>query len=291
MTRLSRRRFLCLSAAALALPAEAAPFRWRGHALGADISLTLRAPEPLAQRALEQTKYRLGEIETLFSLYDPTSLVSVLNREGQLQDPPALFRALIQQCTDMHHATHGVFDPTVQSLWRARAQGLPDPAPNVVDWGQVDKGPTLRLGSDQEVTFNGIAQGFATDLVRADFQALGLTNALVNIGEFAALGGPFKLGLADPEHGLFATRPISDAAIATSSAGAMTIGGQSHIALPGRAPHWSSVTVTAKSAAIADAASTAFTLMTRREIRQSLRTLPEISEVALLAKSGVMSVI
>ena len=53
------------------------------------------------------------------------------------------------------------------------------------------------------ITLNGIAQGFAADLVVARLQALGIRHALIDTGEWAALGTPephrdWKLGVADP---------------------------------------------------------------------------------------------
>ena len=152
----------------------------------------------------------------------------------------------------------------------------------------MDRSTTIRLSPYQQLTFNGIAQGFATDLIRADLAALGLTRALINIGEFTALGGPFTLGLSDPEQGLFATRRLTDQAIATSSPGAMRVAGRPHILHrdPARTPRWSTVSVISPSAAVADAASTAFTLMTRAEIAHSIDRLPTGTSATLLAGNG-----
>ncbi|MFD3190878.1 FAD:protein FMN transferase [Sedimentitalea sp. HM32M-2] len=282
MTDLTRRRFLTVTAATLATPAAAAPVRWQGHALGAEIGLTLHAPADLAEAAIRHTRDRLREIERLFSLYDPKSVLSQLNRTGQLDRPPEGFRTLIDLCAVMHAATGGVFDPTIQSLWQAR----PDPA--AIGWDRVRTGTGIDLAPGQQITLNGIAQGFATDLIRADLARLGLRRALVNIGEFAAVGGPFTLGLADPKQGLFATRTLTGLAIATSSPGAMTLKGGAHIRHPARntAPLWSTVSVVARSAAVADAASTAFAVMTRAELRRALARMPRGTQVTLLSEKG-----
>ncbi|WP_372885435.1 FAD:protein FMN transferase [Shimia sp.] len=284
---LSRRRFLAISAAALATPAAAAPTRWQGRALGAEVGLTLYAPRPLAERALAQVRTRLRQIEALFSLYDPGSALTQLNRDGILPAPHPLFAGLMRLCDQAHLATKGVFDPSIQPLWLALATGgATEPARGSIGWQRVRRGDAIRLAPGQALTFNGIAQGFATDLIRADLARLGLGKALINIGEFAALGGPFRLGLGDPDHGIFATRRLHDGAIATSSPAAMLLGEQAHILYPDRAAQWSSVSVETPSAALADALSTAFALMSAEEIRQATGRLRQQVRSTLLAGNG-----
>ena len=93
------------------------------------------------------------------------------------------------------------------------------------------------------------------DLVRDHLAAHGFTSALVNIGEYAALGGPFRLGIADPVAGMLAESVLTQGALAVSSPQAMQIGGQGHILHPqGQPPRWSTVAVEADSAALADLA-------------------------------------
>lgn len=290
MSALTRRRFLAVSAAAMATPAWAEPVRWQGYALGAEISLSLYAPRAQANAAISVTRARLTQIEQLFSLYDPASTLSELNRYGSLAATPHLFAELCERCTEVHSATEGVFDPTVQPLWRALSQGK-DTAQtlDLIGWSRVEIGPKVRLAQGQALTFNGIAQGFATDLIRADLAQVGLARALVNIGEFAAIGGPFTLGIADPQRGLFGTRQISNRAIATSSPGAMLLSGEPHIQHPQRRrqAQWSTVSVEADKAAIADAASTAFAVMTLNEIEQAkARLAAHDLRVTLLGQTG-----
>lgn len=278
MSVLTRRRFLAICAACLAAPATASPIRWRGFALGAEISLTIHAPQDQAQQAIRLTKTRLRDIEKLFSLYDPSSTLSALNRSGKLRHPPAQFQRLMQLCDKIHAATHGCFDPTVQSLWQT------SPKPRSVGWEKVTLSPSVMLGKGQQITLNGIAQGYATDLIRDAFQTLGLTSALINIGEFSALGGPFRLGLADPDHGIFATRTLQNQAIATSSPKAMQLRGAAHIRHPKgiRKPLWSTVSVQAQTAALADALSTAFCVMPKEEIQSCLARMPAGTSATLL---------
>ncbi|MEX0285463.1 MAG: FAD:protein FMN transferase [Paracoccaceae bacterium] len=258
---MNRRRFLAISAAFAALPAGARAETWRGYALGAEASVTLHGPRAQVARAFDAIPARLQQIERLFSLYDPQSALTRLNAEGQLMQPDALFLELLSHCEQIHTLTDGTFDPTVQVLWQALASDLPmGQAREHIGWSRVQHhtaGVTLAPG--QSLTFNGIAQGFATDLITADLKGLGFTaNTLVHIGEFSALGGPFRIGIEDPDAGLVGYRTLKNRALATSSPNATRLGHASHLMDPqGRAPLWSTVTVEADSATLADGLSTA----------------------------------
>ncbi|NSY40468.1 FAD:protein FMN transferase [Leisingera sp. ANG59] len=291
--QLTRRRFLAISAAALgaaAPAARAAPVTWRGSAFGAEARLTIYAPPRLADRAIAAALSQLRQAEQLFSLYDPASALSRLNRTGFLKNPPPPFLHLARLCTLVHAATAGVFDPTVQPLWQALARGDGiSRAARLTGWHKLSvTEQAIRLAPGQALTFNGIAQGFATDMVRAALNRLGLDRVLVNAGEFAALGGPFRIGLADPERGVFAARSLTGGAIATSSPGALQLRGAAHILHPAldRRPQWATVSTEAASAALADAASTAFCLMNEEEITAALARFPGGASATLLAPDG-----
>ncbi|MEZ5675824.1 thiamine biosynthesis lipoprotein [Thalassovita litoralis] len=283
---LTRRRFLVISAAALALPARAEPIRWQGTALGADATLTLHAPAPLAHQAIAIVQQELIRAEAQFSLYKPGSALSQLNATGRLDHPDPDFVALLRQVDAVHTTTSGAFDPTVQPLWQALASGA-DPATvrHLIGWNRVRVTDTqIRLAPGQSLTLNGIAQGFVTDRIATRLRGLGLTRVLVNIGEFAAIGGPFRMGVTDPRHGQVHTQILQNRAIATSAPAATLLRGHPHILNPQDSENntdWSSVTVTAPHAGLADALSTAFCLMSPQNIRATLPHHPQTS--ALLA--------
>lgn len=284
-----RRRFLCISAAAVALPGVAqAETRWQGRALGADVSVTLRGPHGAA--LLRRIETELRQVERLFSLYDPRSLLSRLNRDGRLSDPPAAFRELLQIAGDMHRRTGGRFDPTVQPLWQALATGgALGPARAAIGWNRVSVTASgVRLGTGQALTLNGIAQGYATDRITNLLARAGLEQALVNIGEYRALGGPWRLAIAEPSGDEITRVPLKARAIATSSPAALRLGDKTHILDPvtGQKPRWATISVLAHSATIADSASTAFCLMSREAIRVMANASPEIETVHLLSPSG-----
>lgn len=289
---ISRRRFLSISAAAVAMPASAQPLRWQGHALGAEASLVLHAQPELAAGLLADVQALLRRAEALFSLYDPTSQLSVLNRTGKLSNPAPELLDLLGCAGQVHAATGGAFDPTVQPLWQAYArQRNIKAARKLVDWSRVRIAPdSVRIGQGQALTLNGIAQGYATDMVANKLRQAGLTRVLVNIGEFAGVGGPWHLGISDPAHGLVASRRLTDRAIATSSPSALSLShGRMHIFGPkGQRPLWSTVSVEADNATVADAASTAFCLLSEKQIKQSIAELPGYLTATLVEFTGTV---
>lgn len=279
---MKRRRFLMIAAAMAATPVAAAG--WRGRALGADLSVTLSGPG--AERALTDLQPMLSRIEATFSLYQASEMTA-LNISGRGRPSPWFSRALAL-CDELHRLTGGVFDPTVQPLWRALADGGDiAAAAAAIGWGRVGLGREVRLGPGQALTLNGMAQGFAADLVRDWLAARGFDRALVNMGEHAALGGPFRLELQDPGAGALGPVSLDGRAIAVSSPAALSVGGRSHILHPGgQAPRWSTVAVEAESAALADGLSTALVFATAAEIAALRRRRPDVVRVIVVDQAG-----
>lgn len=288
--RPSRRRFFAIAAACAAVPVASWAQTWRGQALGAAAEITLSGPRDRVEAALADARSELARIEALFSLYQPRSALSRLNETGRLAAPDPAFSEILALCDRVATATLGRFDPTVQPLWRALSQGGDlGAARALIGWGRVQRGPVIRLAPGQALTLNGIAQGYASDRVAAGLAAAGFDRALVDIGEFRGLGGPWRIGIEDPVHGRLGQVTLTDGAVATSSPGALHLpGGATHILDPLSggtvAPLWSTVSVEADSAALADALSTALCLMPRDEIA-ALR-LPGLRRVRLVDHGG-----
>lgn len=289
-----RRRFLTISAAALcAAPLRAEVTQWQAVALGGTLRVDLRGPRGLGAETVARIGATIAGVEAAASLFRPESALSRLNAAGELADPPPALAALLALAGRVHAATAGRFDPTVQPLWCALAEGRGAAelarARATIGWDrvQLDAAGAVRLAPGQALTLNGIAQGYAADRVREVLLAAGYGPVLVDMGEFAAIGGPFTLGLEDPDWGVLATRRLSDGAIATSSPAALRLGRAFHILGPqGEAPRWSTVSVEAQSAALADGLSTAFCLMSERAIRATCARLPDVRRVTLVSPSG-----
>lgn len=293
MTPLTRRRFIAISAAALAAgPGLAAPTRyWTGTALGARASIRLSHPD--AARIAAVALAEIDRLEDVFSLYREGSALSRLNRDGALDAPPFELVDCLGIAGAVHAATGGAFDPTVQPLWAAHAEAHAAGAPpgraalararSLVGWSAVAVSPAriafARRG--MALTLNGIAQGYIADRIARLLEAEGLHDILIDTGEFRALGS-MPGGGAWPVLVPQGRRvPLRDRALATSAPGGTTFdaaGRVGHILDPrsGRpAPaSGASVTVTAPGAALADALSTALCLP-GGDVARALASFPD----------------
>jgi len=305
MTVFSRRRFLAIAAAAAtARPVRAgALYQWRGTALGADASITLAHPraESIVNRALLE----IARLERIFSLHDPRSALVRLNTEGRLDNPPFELLECLALCRAVHTATEGLFDPTIQPLWALYAEHHAmgrTPSDEAVTAARGHTGwnglqfdttaATLRPG--MALSLNGVAQGYIADRAAGLLRAEGLSEILVNTGEFHAIGGQPQGGawpvtLDDGQRLHRDAVMLENAALASSAPHGITFdqaGRVSHILDPRTgqpAPaRWRLITVTAPRAALADALSTAFCLMDRQQIDTTLASFPQ----ARLAHAG-----
>ena len=282
---MNRRRFLTITAAAtagLAAPAAlAGPKRvWTGIALGARASI--RLDHPAAGAIAARAAAEIARLEGIFSLFRADSALSRLNAEGRLDAPPPELLQCLTLAGAVHRASSGAFDPTVQPLWalwaeRAAAGTRPTQAElaAVRDLGGWDDlrldEAAITMAPGMGLTLNGIAQGFIGDRVAALLAAEGLTNILIDSGEFVALGqmpggGAWPVRLAQG-----GTADLSNRALATSAPTGTVFdqnGRYGHILDPRTgepAPaRWSGISITAPSAALADALSTGACLMADR---------------------------
>jgi thiamine biosynthesis lipoprotein len=281
---MNRRRFLSLSAAALApLPGRAETVtEWQGGGLGTALSLRLIGADPhQARRIFARIEAEVERIDSLASLHRQSSLAR-LNRDGRLAWPSPDLLDLLTLAGQVHAATRGAFDPTVQPLWLATASGTDiGAARRLVGWDRLRlSDEEIRLDHGQALTLNGIAQGWAADRIAALLCAQGFTDALIDMGEIVALGqgpeaGAWPVTIASPDGSRLADARLRNRALATSSPRGTMINGSPHIIGPqGQPPIWQTVSVSASAAAIADALSTAFCLMDRPGIADALKRFP-----------------
>lgn len=308
----ARRRFLGIIAASSALAlapsyrrrahAAIAPTRWQGVALGADAELRLYHPDrQAAEQLIDRALQELRRLEGVFSLYRDDSALSILNRQGYLADPPSDLVRLLSESRHYAALTGGLFDPSVQPLWRVYADHFAQtdaspggPAQNdiaralqSVSYKSIQIDPQrIELQPGMALTLNGIAQGYITDRVTDLFRNAGLERALVDMGEIRGLDSSvtaegWRVGLADPRSPdqILTQVPISNQALATSGGYGTPLdaaGRYSHLFDPhtGRArPLYRSVSVMASTATAADALSTAFSNMPLERIAALVRRL------------------
>ena len=225
----TRRRAIRIIAAAAGLPlmigavrATAPPaqmFHWQGEVLDAVAELTLvHTDAALARRTIAKMQGEIARYERIFSLFQPESEISRLNAAGTLCRPAPELRALIEESQRFGVMSGGAFDISVQPLWRlyeahfwshahvvsdivARAR---DVARALVDFRHIETGAG-RIAFAREgmgITLNSVAQGFITDAIADTLRNEGFESAVVDLGEFRALGRhpdghPWRIGIQD----------------------------------------------------------------------------------------------
>jgi len=264
---------------------------WRGVALGADAMIELHHPDAAAaQDLIDRSLVEVARLERIFSLYDPESTLSRLNREGNLDGPPLEMIELLGSSIEFSKMTGGAFDVTVQPLWNLYAAHFSRPGADPAGPGKQELAETLaRVGYGSivlapqnvrltrrgaAVTLNGIAQGYLTDRIVELLRGAGVGQTLVDMGEIRAMdgkpsGGPWIVGLERPGYRGHVMRRIAlyDRAVSTSGGYGTTLdpaGRFNHIFDPktgATSSRYRSVSVVADCATTADALSTAFSLM------------------------------
>ena len=214
-----------------------------------------------------------------------------------------LFRVL-SRAVDVASATDGAFDPTIGPLvllWREarRLHRLPDRADRdaaraLVDWRRITldtAGRRVRiLGAGVRLDLGGIAKGDAVQQAVFALRSAGIASALVEAGGDIAVGDapPGQPGWRIDVRGgdsLVRARAsaISNAVVSTSGPGFqfLAIGGQrySHVVDPRTGIGLTSAaqaTVIAFDGALADALSTALTVMGEADVRRLMLRYPGV---------------
>jgi thiamine biosynthesis lipoprotein len=224
-------------------------------------------------------------LEDTFSLYREDSALCQLNRHGVLASPPSELSDLLVACNHYWEITGGVFDPTVQALWRCYTQSFStkgeapttaekEAALELVGWRQVrfDRDRVVLTRPGMGVTLNGIAQGYITDRVLERLRSSGIESCLVDMGEIRTLGEradghPWSVAIEDASGKTSSSLSVLNKAVATSGGYGFRFdagGTCNHLFDPatgGCAVPSRTITVVSESATAADGLSTAFTLM------------------------------
>lgn len=180
---------------------------WTYRSLAMDTGVEVQVRDHLSdEQKLELSKILSAEIErieSLVSLERQGSLINQWNRERELVNASQQseeFFEFIERCFFFHEQTEGLFDITVQPLWEwyweqsllEEGQQAELVAEGVLARIGMDKitreGERLSLNHGSSVTLNGIGQGLVTDALYNVLEKYGIESALINAGEYRALG-------------------------------------------------------------------------------------------------------
>jgi len=263
-----------------------------------------------AQAAVQDALRQVRMVDALMSLYQERSQVFQLNRHRSVDAPDRHLLYVLSFAQQLSRLTAGAFDITVQPLWNAfsaaRSRGtLPAPgqiaaARSLVNWRQLEvRQQQVRLHTaGMAITLNGLAQGYAVDLALAALHAKGIRHALLDTGEFGAIGSKspgqsWSLGIADPRQtdAISARVKMDGRKVATSGDYATVFSADfvhHHIFDPASGdspPELASVTVAAPTGILADGLSTAFMVMGAERAFALAAQLPDV-DLLLIAKNG-----
>lgn len=230
-----------------------------------------------------------GRAERVMSRHDPQSLLSRLNRQEQ---PGGLRSAelapVVRTACDLARQLHGAFDPTVAPLldvWRtaARRRRLPSRAELRGALAAVGA-DGLRITTDHvaftrpgmRLDLGAVGKGLALDQIAATLRQAESDPMLLNFGESSLIaigrspGDRWRVVLRHPSGGFLGEFPLRDRACSTSGALGQTVRIEKqvlgHIVDPRTGKplsHAAQVTVLARSAAVAEAVSTALLVLGR----------------------------
>jgi thiamine biosynthesis lipoprotein len=183
----------------------------RGRALGTNVTFTIfHADKKTADLAIDEALAKIEHVEQLMSLYRPDSQLSILNRKGVLRNPHPDLLAVLRKAKEISKLTQGAFDVTVQPLWKlyvdcsragAFTSGGRLPTENEIQtvrqrvgWQHIHLQRDLICMNKAgvQVTLNGMAQGLAADMAQQALKTRGIEHALIDAGEFNAIGQPLQ---------------------------------------------------------------------------------------------------
>lgn len=251
----------------------------------------------LVEEAIGRTLEEMDRLIAIFSRYDRTTPLAVLNDAGQLDGPPLELTSVLTQASTYHRLSGGAFDPTVAPLVDLFAACFSGPAPREPTAAEIRQARELvgaetivtsrrrvrlaRRGSS--LTLDGIAKGFIVDRMAATLERAGVTRYLVEAGGDIRTGGrkenrlPWTVAIRDPANGgeewgrLPETIQLAGGAVATSGSYERYYDDERcfhHIvdAARGTSPSaCTSATVIAPTATTADALATAVLVLGARE--------------------------
>ena len=227
-----------------------------GKTQGTTYMVKYHGVDSVPQTAIDSV---LEAVDVEFNLWRPESRINAINAFNrsdslfQFVDGSGLWSSIWAQTLDLHAASQGAFDPTVQPLVELWGFGLTKRAevtdedvqalmPHVglsferIDLNEVTEAKQYRFTTVRKrdpqtrIDFNGIAQGMTVDLLAELLQSRGASDFMVEVGGEVRCGGkrsdgdPWRIAIDRPiesqdgldQREMQAVVGISDAAICTS---------------------------------------------------------------------------
>ena len=225
---ISRRRFIEISALAPPLLSTSCErvkslrgsnkpqqYSWQGTIFGARAEITFQQiTKETAALIIPTLTHEISRLEGLFSLYEPSSLINILNLQGKVHATDFEFKELLTKALSFSAQTEGLFDPSIQSYWKTLhsshlknatlTQTEKEEALKLVNFRDIiNSGSEVKFTQPgMSITLNGIAHGYITDKIYELLSKNGFSNILINLGEYRALGNrkdakPWRIHLQD----------------------------------------------------------------------------------------------
>ncbi|WP_083899024.1 FAD:protein FMN transferase [Robiginitomaculum antarcticum] len=255
--------------------------RMDASALGRNMSVIFDlTDQDRAERLCDAIMARMTALDAVFSLDNPDSELSRLNREGHLDTPSDYLLALNQFAREITIGTGGAFNIAAAPITALYVQGgQPDPeslaAALIAAQGYALPGRFgLKLSrDDMQLDFKTCLTGFTADIIKAQLTGADIRSALINTGSFAAIGTrsdgrPWSIDISAPDA---MSLPLDGAGLSSES---FAQDGFMVDPRQGQQPAlYRNVIVTADRAVLADALSSAFSLMPMAEITARRKAL------------------
>ena len=262
--------------------------------MGTLLAVSLPSSGPGDQMDRIRTVFDIaGRLERLMSRYDAASDLSRLNARAGTRTPlrSAELAPVLRTACELSDRLNGAFDPTVApvlDLWRRAARRGTSPSPTALRRARSRVGAHAIRVTDtlivlerpgMSLDLGALGKGLALDEIAATLRRDGCRSGLLNFGESSllAIGRPpgrhWRVVLRDPFGGFAGEFALCDRACSTSATlgQRVRIGGRvfGHIIDP-RTGHplrrAAQVTVLARSAAVAEAVSTALLVLGRHAV-------------------------
>lgn len=201
-----------------------------------DTFMTVKAYGDNAEAALDEAETEIKRIEALFSVTDPQSDISKINKNGgQPVEVSEDTFELISKSLDFCRETDGALDITVYPV--VREWGFTTGSYNIPDRKKLSEllkntgykrvslsDDSVLLEKGMELDLGSVAKGYCSGRIADIMKQKGVSSALINLGgNVQAIGTKpdgtaWRVGIQDPDNSeeIACTLSVSDCAVVTS---------------------------------------------------------------------------